>query len=131
MRRIVRFLISGGIAAGIQVGGIYVLHGIWGIWYILSSVGAFVCAVTANFLLQKYWTFKNTAASSVHKQSAMFLITNLIALAVNVALLYAFVGIFKINYIIGQIMSSGLIAIVSFFVYRYIFTETLSDIIIS
>lgn len=62
------------------------------IYYLLSAVIAFVFAVTNNFLLNRYWTFK---ASEGHAgfQAARFLVVSLFALVFNLLVLKGLVQV--------------------------------------
>ena len=59
--RIVRFLISGSSAAGINLGTLFVLTHFFDVWYLLSSVVAFSVSFFVSFTLQKFWTFNDAS----------------------------------------------------------------------
>ena len=58
--------------------------------YKLAAVGAFVVALSNNFLLNRWWTFR---ASDGHAgfQAARFCVVSLVAFAFNLAVLYTLV----------------------------------------
>ena len=60
--------------------------------HIAAAVGSFCVAVTNNFLLNRHWTFQ---ASGGHAgfQAARFFAVSLLALGVNLALLYLLVDV--------------------------------------
>lgn len=120
--KIFRYLVSGGSAAVVHVGMLFVFVELFHLWYVLSSMSAFLIAFVVSFLLQKFWTFQNTSREGVHKQAGVYFIVAVINLALNTLLIYVFVEYFNFHYLIGQIVASGLIAISSFFIYsKFIF----------
>lgn len=120
-RRAIRFIISGGTAAVTNIGLLAIFTELLGIWYLISSALAFVCAFAVSFVMQKYWAFKSTDSFKIKKQLPMHLSVALFNLGVDVALVYTFVEIVGLWYIAAQIIASAIIAIESFFVLRWIF----------
>ena len=53
--KIVRYLISGGTAAAINLSLLFLLTEFVGMWYLASSVLSFIAGFTASFLFQKFW----------------------------------------------------------------------------
>ncbi|MEK7606204.1 MAG: GtrA family protein [Patescibacteria group bacterium] len=120
----VRFLVSGGTAAGLLLGILFVLHEIAGLWYVLASTIAFGIAVIASFLLQKFWTFRDNSRHMVHRQFVLFVLLALFNMGANALLIYTFTDIFHVWYIFSQIAASLIVAVWSFFIYRhYIFSR--------
>ena len=63
-----------------------------GIHHILAAVGAFCVAVTNNFLWNRHWTFQ-AAGGHAGFQAARFLAVSVLALGVNLILLYLLVDV--------------------------------------
>ena len=61
--------------------------------HLLAAVGAFVVAVSNNFLLNRHWTFKHQGSTESHAgfQAARFLTVSVVGLGVNLAVLAALV----------------------------------------
>ena len=57
--------------------------------HLLAAVGAFVVAVTNNFLLNRHWTFRRQGSKESHAgfQAARFFTVSLVGLAVNLTIL--------------------------------------------
>ena len=57
--------------------------------HLLAAVGAFVVAVTNNFLLNRHWTFRRQGSKESHAgfQAARFFTVSLVGLGVNLAIL--------------------------------------------
>jgi len=60
--------------------------------YLLAATGAFVVAWFNNFVLNKFWTFRQHGLSWV-KQGLRYLAVSLVALGLNLALLFVLVQI--------------------------------------
>lgn len=122
---LVRYLFSGGTAALVLLMGLYLLHGVLGLWYLASSVIAFLCSVMISFLLQKFWTFRNTE-KQINKQFSLYITIAIINVIANAFFMYTFVDKLKIWYLFSQVLAAGIVAIWSFFVYRhFIFKDKL------
>ena len=112
-----RYIVSGGTGAFVQIAGIYVFHGIFGMWYVSASALAFVIAIVVSFLMHKHWTFKDRHPDTT-KQFVIFFIVAIVNLGVDVVVIYAFVHGFHMWYLLAQVVTSVIVALWSFFVYR-------------
>ncbi len=122
--RLIRFLASGGTAAFVDLGLLYLFTEWWGFHYLASAILAFIFAFIVSFFLQKFWTFQDDSVDKVHAQVAIYFGVAVFNLLLNTALMYFFVDILGWWYMAGQFVASGLLAIESFFVSRYfIFTK--------
>lgn len=120
MFKLFRYVISGGTAALVDIGFLYVFTRFLGFWYILSAILAFILAFVVSFTLQKYWTFRDYSGDRIVKQSVIYFIVGLINLLLNTLLMYLFTDIARLHYIVSQIIAGLLIACISFFVYKNI-----------
>jgi len=116
--RVIRYLISGSIAAGVDLALLYFFIDRLGIWYLASAGLAFAISFFVSFFLQKFWTFKDNGRRKMYRQMAFYLTVALFNLTLNTVLMYTLVDGLKIWYMLAQIISSGLIAIESYLVYK-------------
>ena len=120
--KVFRFLVSGGISTGTDLALLYVFTDIFGIWYLASTVAAFILAFFVSFALQKFWTFRDTSREGMSLQAGTYLFIAVCNLALNTSLVYALVDFLGLHYLVAQIIASILIACESFFVYqRFVF----------
>ena len=117
-RRIIKYLIAGGTAAAIDLGLLYFLTDILGIWYLISAGLAFVIAFFVSFFLQKFWTFRDGDREAIYKQMAVYLAVALGNLVINIVLMYTLVDGLKVWYMLAQFVVSGLIACESYWIYK-------------
>jgi putative flippase GtrA len=87
--------------------------------YLSNSLG-FCCAVTTNFLLNRYWTFESNT-QPFNGQFARFLLVSLTGLLINNLLLYLLVKQIKINFYFLKLIVIGLVFFWNYFA-NFLFT---------
>jgi putative flippase GtrA len=118
----IKYIISGGTAAIVDLAFLAIFVDIFKINYLISAVLAFLIAFSVSFILQKFWTFQDKSTEGVHKQATIYFIVSSANLGINTLLMYLFVDHFHIHYFLSQILASGLLAISSYYIYsRFIF----------
>lgn len=117
---VVRYLMSGGSSFGVSVVTLYLLTEYLGVYYLVSAVFAFLAGFFVSFFMMKHWTFRDGSTDKVRKQLAGYLCVSVSNLFLNTSLVYIFVEYAGIWYIFSQIIASLLIAVSSFFIYKFI-----------
>lgn len=120
LMRIARFTISGSLATSANLATVYALTHYFKIWYLYSSIAAFGTSFLISFVLQKIWTFQDTSKEAIHVQAALFLTIILAGLGINTVLVYSLVEFAGLHYILAQLASGLLIAVINFFSYKNI-----------
>ena len=115
---IVRYMISGSMAAVVNLILFFVLHHIYRVYYITSSIAAFVVSFLISLILQKLWTFQDRSFYKFHHQLGKYLLTSLFGLAVDVLVLYICVEYFGFYALVGQVVAGLLTACCTFFLSR-------------
>lgn len=125
--KLLRYLISGGSAAVVNLGLLFVLTefvftNFDNYGYVISSDIAVAVAFFVSFVLQKFWTFAEKSIHLVKKQLAMYFVVGVVNLGINTLMMHGLVEyvLGKKHYMIAQIITSGLIAVMSFFVYQHL-----------
>lgn len=122
MQKILRYIISGATAALVNVGILFVLVDFVHVHYLSASIASYLLAIIVSFLLQKFWTFRESVPGQVHTQFALYTLITLVNLCLNTVLMYTFVSVLGMWYLLAQIVSGLLIAVSSYFVYqRFVF----------
>ncbi|MEK9154159.1 MAG: GtrA family protein [Patescibacteria group bacterium] len=117
-----RFVIAGGLAFVVNIVVLYTLTDLLRIYYLISTVGAFLVSFLASFTLQKFWTFKDNSRDQLHLQLPLYLGMQIFNLGFNTGLMYVFVEYLHIWYIFAQFVITAFLAAVVFFVNKkYIF----------
>ncbi len=123
--KIFRFIISGGTAAVADLLLLFILTKWFGLWYLLSSIVAYIGAFFVGFILQKYWTFDNKSKEVIYRQAARYFSVTIFNLLLNTLLMSLAVDYLEQNYLISQFVINGLIAFESYFLYKIIFSKDL------
>lgn len=83
------FAVVGGTGYVVNLIVFTLLTELIGLNHLLAAVGAFVVAVTNNFLLNRHWTFRGQGSTEAHAgfQGARFFAVSLVGLIVNLLVL--------------------------------------------
>jgi putative flippase GtrA len=81
--------------------------------YVANSTG-FICAMSSNYLLNRYWTFESND-SNIATQFTKFLLVSLMGLAINNLLLYVLVKNTKFNFYLLKLVVIGLVFLWNYF----------------
>ncbi|HVB19801.1 MAG TPA: GtrA family protein [Candidatus Paceibacterota bacterium] len=117
-KKVAKYIVSGGVATVTNLVVLYTLTDFFRVYYLVSSVFAFIVSVIVSFSMQKFWTFEDTSRDALHMQFAFYSLVILANLVLNTFLVYAFVEWLSLWYLIAQFLAGMLIAIISFFAYR-------------
>lgn len=121
---LVRYIISGGTSALVNLLVFSLLFYLFNIHYIISNILAFIVAFGVSLVLQKFWTFQDHSTDNFHIQGIMYLFSSLFGLVVNTSVLYVCVHFFGILPIIGVIIAGIATALCTFPISRkYIFNR--------
>ena len=126
-KRIMRFVVAGTISAFVMFGTLLLASEVFGLWYLASSVIAFVVTLLFGFVVQKFWAFQNKNTKVVHKQFLIFIIIALLNLIVNISAMYLLVDIFNIWYVMAQLVVTGMISTWDFLLYNYVIFPQLEN----
>lgn len=125
--QILRYLVSGGVAALVLFISLYVLKEFLNVWYLYSSIVSFILATITSFIFQKFWTFQDKRIDIVHEQAVAFLSLSTLNFFINTGLMYLFVDIFNIWYFTSQVITTGIIAFGSFFIYKFLIFKNIES----
>lgn len=116
---LVRYVTSGLIAASVQLGVLVLLVERLQMWHIQAVMAAFVMSALVAFVLQKFWTFRDHSMEGAHFQLTLYALLVLTAFSLNVGFMYVFVDVAHIWYVLAQILTIGLVTIVTFLSNKY------------
>lgn len=116
--KIIRFVISGGTATVLNIGALYFFVHFLHIWYLWAAVLGYIFGTTASFILQKFWTFRNTSKENMHMQFIFFAAAGVLGIFVNTSLVYVSVECLHFHYLGAQILSGVVIALMNYFIYK-------------
>lgn len=102
----------------IDVGLLYIFVEYGHIPLLTAAALSFVFAVANNFYWNKKWTFGD-ASKRYAKQYIKYLIVSLIALGLNMIVLYALTTLFGLWYIFAKLLTSGVIFLWNFTINKF------------
>ncbi len=105
IRQFLKFATVGVFNTLINMSVLFVLTEFFHIYYILSAIFAFIVAVTNSFIWNKIWTFKEKLNDRFIKKYPKFLTISVLALLVNLSLLYILTEFLGIHYLVSQLIA--------------------------
>ena len=109
--RIGKFFLVGAIGMPVHLGVLYGLTEA-GLYYVASAAIAVIVAISFNYFLNHYWTFKDRHTSSLGRGYAKYMVVGAISDTVYLGLLYVAVDMLHIYYVLaagGLIVMLGLL----------------------
>ena len=109
--RIAKFFIVGAIGMPIHLGVLYGLTEA-GLYYVASATIAVIVAISFNYFLNHYWTFRDRRTNTLGKGYFKYLLVGCISDTVYLGLLYVAVDMLHIYYVLaagGLIVMLGLL----------------------
>ena len=119
-----KFLIAGAFVVLINLMVLYALTDLAHIYYLLSTVLAFLVAFCVSFFVQKNWTFKDRSRDRLHKQLPFYLGVQLVNLGCNTILMYVFVEYLHIWYLLSQAIIAFFLAMIVYFINKAFIFKT-------
>lgn len=116
---LLRYLVAGITGAATQIGLLYVFTDIVGLWYLYSSIFSFLAAIIVSFLLQKFWTFADKKTDKMHHQFGKYMVVAILGLLVNTLAMFLLVDLLFLWYILAQIITGAIIAVMNFLMYKF------------
>ncbi|NLE07310.1 MAG: glycosyltransferase [Parcubacteria group bacterium] len=118
-----RYFICGLTSASLNILMLYIFTDKVGIWYLYSSMLAFVFSTIISFTLQKFVVFKDRQINGIYRQFFKFVITITLGVVVNTCLVFNLVSVLGIWYILSQVIAGIFVMIQNFLIYRIIFKK--------
>lgn len=107
-KQFVKYCIVGATAAAVDFSAIYVFTEFFSIYYLISNFLAFVFSVSTNFLLNKFWTFRNRSKAYI-KQFTKFLVVVIIGLGFSMLLIYFLTEKVGLWYMYSKALTIGIV----------------------
>ncbi len=85
--------------------------------YVANSFG-FILAATTNYVLNRIWTFHSTNPNVMLEFTRFFSIA-LIGLVINLLIIWAMTGKFKVNFYVSKLVATLLVTLWNFLINAY------------
>lgn len=113
LKKFFLYCIVGGIGTGVDVGVLFLLHGVLLLPLLPAATIAFFAAVISNFLGNKFFTFKNTS-QKYYEQFIKFFFVSLIGLFITLSLMQVFTVWMGIFYLLSKLFTSAIVLVWNF-----------------
>ena len=113
-RELIKFAIVGVVNTAIHLSVLYVLTEFFMVWYILSSLLAFLVAVTNSFIMNTLWTFKKDIKHKTALTYGKFFIISVITALSNLFFLYVLTEFVSLWYMLSQLIAIALTLMMNF-----------------
>ncbi len=119
--QIIKFLVAGGLGIILYYIVFYSLTEWAEVWYVTSSIIAFILNTCLNFILKKFWVFQNKDGHAFSRQLINYWFLAGTILAVNTMGLYALVEYAHVWYLLAQVILTVILTVGSYLISRRIF----------
>jgi len=133
--RFLKFAVVGVIGAVIDFGMMNLLTQTAGMTLVLVGTISFICAVTSNFIWNRYWTYPDSRSRPIGRQLIMFFAVNIAGVAIRIPILHfvepPLIDLLESMHLSGSLSSEflaknltlalavGIVMLWNFFVNRY------------
>ena len=121
-RHLARFLTVGLLGTAFDIALFAVLYGVFGLSVLTANVIAYSAGIVHNFLLHRYWTYRDITRKPAAIQAAQFATVSLSAMALNTTLvlvlgppLAALIAAPKWGDLLAKLCATGIGVSVNFF----------------
>ena len=90
----IRFIINGIISAVGDISVLYILTDYFGIYYLISAAIGFIVGTTINYYISIIWVFEKGKIKKQLLEYALFVISSVIGLTINIFVMFVGVSIF-------------------------------------
>lgn len=115
--------IAGLVATGVDYGALYFFIGILSAAAVVAASAAFVLSTGTNFVLQKFWTYRDPCLRALPRQLLLFAGASVLGLVVNDLVFYAFNDLARVGYVLAQVPTTAAVSAIGFLASRYIFAR--------
>lgn len=123
LSQIMRFLCAGGIGVLLYYIILLTFTELFGVWYLISAIVGSIANYSSNFILHKWWTFKNKDSKRIIRQTCTYFTLSVARSFANLGLLYLLVDYAGLRYLNAQVILTLMLSLISFIVSRKIFRK--------
>ena len=120
--KLIRFLIVG-VGNTLVNWSIFIILNVFGVYYIISNIIAYIIATINSYIWNSLWVFKYGQGLNINT-SVKFFILNLVGLTVNTTIMYILVDILNFNKFIALVIASVLVVMMNYTINKlWVFKE--------
>jgi putative flippase GtrA len=114
MGPVVRYLLTGGTSAGVDLGVLVALHSGAGAALGLSVVCAYLCSAVVNYVLLRLWVFTPTQRRHERDRAGQYAMLLVVNVCTNFVIVKSLAGL-GLDYRIAKLISIALLATGNYF----------------
>lgn len=108
-RLFVKFCLVGLSGVGVNLGLLWCLTEILGLFYLCSAAISVEISIISNFLLNEFWTFSGHGRSSPFGRLLKFNLISLVGLAINLFILALLTEVGGLHYLLSATIAIGIV----------------------
>jgi len=109
-----RYIFVGGVAAFVNIGGLFVLSKLFHIHYLLANMISFTCGLITNYYLSKWLVFSTNNTMNKMIEFLSYAIIGIIGLGFDTLFMWIFTEKIAMYFMISKIISTGIVFIWNF-----------------
>lgn len=118
LSKILKFAIVGGSGLIIDMGLTWLFKEVFEFNLYIAHVMGFLCAVCSNYILNKYWTFKERDVITA-TQFSYFLAVSFVGFVLSFCSLFVLYNYMTIDFYLSKLISIGIVSIWNYLINRY------------
>ncbi len=116
----VRFSLLGGVGVGIGYITLITLTEL-SVWYLLSSVVAYIVNVFISFEVHRFWTFRRKEEKTTIKMIFLYFLVTILFFGTNTGLIYVLVEYCNFHYLLVQLSLTLVLGIPNWYLSAKVF----------
>lgn len=119
-KQFIKFCIVGGTSAIINFTIFLFLTHVFDIWYVYSSIPAFLISAIFNFISNKFWTFRNILrGSELINQIGRFIFVMVTGTVINTSIIFVLTETINFDYRLSWVGATGAVTFWNYFFNRF------------
>ena len=120
--KLIRFSIVG-VGNTLVNWSIFIILNVFGVYYIISNIIAYIIATVNSYIWNSSWVFKYGQGLNINT-SVKFFLLNLVGLTVNTTIMYILVDILNFNKFMALVLASVFVVIMNYTINKlWVFKE--------
>jgi len=118
--QIIRYFISGGIAATVDFGLLYLLTEFFGLYYLWSAVISFSVGLLITYLFSITWIFNQRRISNRWIELLIFSVIGVVGLLLTYLFMQYFTEVIKLHYMLSKVLTTIIVFFWNFLTKRFV-----------
>ncbi|OQB29789.1 MAG: GtrA-like protein [Bacteroidetes bacterium ADurb.Bin174] len=118
--QIIRYFISGGIAAAVDFGLLYLLTEFFGLYYLWSAVISFSVGLLITYIFSITWIFNQRRISNRWIELLIFSIIGVVGLLLTYLFMQYFTEVIKLHYMLSKVLTTIIVFFWNFLTKRFV-----------